>query len=126
MTIRRPVAARHKLIEAVRQGQPLCCSNLSPEQLAHNDNERHVIAAEKIRDLLRGESVKNPDPRGVQVVGLVRTRSASSSGGGLRERAQPATETVTECVLVAKRGDAPNGAIFGNASPSAGEGSIRS
>jgi hypothetical protein len=69
MTTDRHVAARHKLVEAVRRGTPAWCSKLRPEQLADSNDERHVIAAERIRDLLRGRSEKNLDPRGVQLVG---------------------------------------------------------
>jgi hypothetical protein len=49
-------AVKRKLVEAVRQGQPLTCSALSPEQLACSSDAQHVIPAEVIREILRDRS----------------------------------------------------------------------
>ena len=58
-----------RLREAVRDGRPLVCSALNPEQLACSNDEQHVIPAAWIRDLLRGCAGQDLDPLGVRVVG---------------------------------------------------------
>jgi hypothetical protein len=58
---------KRTLEEFVRKGEPLICSNLSPEQLGSSNNEQYEIPAWWIRDLLRGQSGKDPDPVGVRV-----------------------------------------------------------
>jgi hypothetical protein len=67
VTTDRCAVSSSKLVEAVTQGRMLTCSELSPAQLASSNDEQHVIPAEVIRDILRGQCAENPDPRGVQV-----------------------------------------------------------
>jgi hypothetical protein len=67
VTTDRCAVSSAKLVQAVTQGQMLTCSELSPAQLDRSNDDQHVIPAEVIRDILRGQCADNPDPRGVQV-----------------------------------------------------------
>jgi hypothetical protein len=63
----RRAAVKRKLVGAVRQGRPLTCSALSPEQLARSSDLQHIIPADLLHDILRGRSGENLDPHGVQL-----------------------------------------------------------
>jgi hypothetical protein len=68
MGIHRLSRIEKDLIRHVAAGDELTCSDLDAASLAASGDERHLIRAEVIRDVLLGRHVEIPDPRGLRLV----------------------------------------------------------
>lgn len=55
------------LVEAVIAGRELVCGDLDPARLAVSDDERFLVRAEVIRDLLLGRYFEDSHPQGLRL-----------------------------------------------------------
>ena len=55
------------LVEAVIAGHELTCGGLDPGRLAVSDDERYLVRAEVIRDLLLGRHIEHSHPQGLRL-----------------------------------------------------------
>jgi len=55
------------LVEAIAAGHELACGDLDPARLAVSEDERYLVRAEVIRDLLLGRYIKHSHPQGLRL-----------------------------------------------------------